>query len=290
MTRLRPAHAAIWKRFAILEALLLCLGLGAGPAHAADEPGGWRVGLFPNLSPVALVRLYAPLRNDLSARLQAPVRFYTAANFRAYLEALTRGRYDIAVAPPELAWYAVDKCGYVPLARYTAQIRGILVVRKDGPVRSIEDLRGARIAFPDPLALVTQAIRHALAGDGLSSGTDYQVVMAQSHNNAALMVMRGQATAAGIGLIPLRSLPHEVADELRVIYTTPPPSTQYIVIKACVPAPLRQRVLGALQSFAASPEGRAFLARGGLGDIVPADAAGLDAYRKYLPPEFDAAP
>ena len=290
MTRLRPAYASGWKRFAILETLLLCLSLGARPAHAVGEPGGWRVGLFPNLSPVTLVHRYAPLRNGLSARLRAPVRLYTAANFRAYLEALTRGRYDIAVAPPELAWYAVDKCGYVPLARYTARIRGVLVVRKDGPVRSIEDLRGARIAFPDPLALVTQVIQHALAGDGLRSGADYRVVMAQSHNNAALMVMRGQAAAAGIGLIPLRSLPHEVANELRVIYTTPPLSTQYILIKASVPAPLRQRVLGALQSFAASPAGRTFLARGGLGGIVPADAAGLAAYRKYLPPEFDAAP
>ena len=284
-----PAYAPIWKRFAILKALLLCLGLGAGPAHAGDS-GGWRVGLFPNLSPVALVRLYAPLRNDLSARLRAPVQFYTAANFRAYLEALAQRHYDIAVAPPELAWYAVDKCGYVPLARYTAKIRGLLVVRKDGPVRSIEDLRGARIAFPDPLALVTQVIQHTLAGDGLRPGVDYQAVMAQSHNNAALMVMRGQATAAGIGLIPLRSLPREVADELRVIYTPPPLSTQYILIRASVPVPQRRQVLAALQRFAATARGRAFLARGGLGGIVPADAAGLAAYRKYLPAELGAAP
>ncbi len=279
---------AVWR--ALLRLLLCCVCWSVACAQAADRPAVWRVGLFPNLSPVALVRLYAPLGNYLSAGLDAPVQLYTAADFRAYLQTLARGGYDIAVVPPHLAWYAVDRGGYVPLARYTAKLHGVLVVRRDSPVRSPAGLRGARIAFPDPLALMTQAIQRALAGDGLKAGADYRVVMAQSHNNAAFMVVRGQAAAAGIGLIPLRSLPREAADELRVIYTTPPLSTQYILIKASVPAAVRRAVLSDLLRFAASAEGRAFLARGGLGGIVPADAAGLSAYRKYLPPELAAAP
>ena len=274
---------------ALLRSLLCCVCWSAVCAHA-DQPADWRVGLFPNLSPVALVRLYAPLGNYLSARLKAPVQLYTAANFHAYLETLARAGYDIAVVPPHLAWYAVDRGSYVPLARYTAKLRGVLVVRRGGPVRVLADLRGARIAFPDPLALMTQALQRALAGDGLRAGADYRVVMAQSHNNAALMVVRGQAAAAGIGLIPLRSLPREAADELRVIYMTPPLSTQYILIKASVPAAVRLEVLADLRRFAASAQGRAFLAHGGLGGIVPADAAGLSAYRKYLPPGLDTAP
>lgn len=284
-------HESVRKAWRVLlQALLFCVCWNVVWAHAAGQSAGWRVGLFPNLSPVALVRLYAPLGHYLSARLKAPVQFYTAANFHAYLETLARGGYDIAVVPPHLAWYAVDKGAYVPLARYTAKLRGVLVVRRGSPIRSIEDLRGARIAFPDPLALMTQAIQHALADDGLKAGADYRVVMAQSHNNAALMVARGQVAAAGIGLIPLRSLPRQTADELRVIYMTPPLSTQYILIKASVPVAVRQHVLTDLQRFAASTEGRAFLARGGLGGIVPADAAGLAGYRKYLPPKNAVAP
>lgn len=277
----------------IASRLFLCLmGLCsvAGPARGGAVPGSWIVGIFPNLSPMALVRLYAPLGSYLSARLHAPVQLYTAKNFHAFLQALAQGRYEMAVAPPHLAWYAVRQCGYVPLARYTAKIHGVLVVRRDGPLYSIKALRGKRIAFPDPLALMTQANETALAREGLRPGAGYRVVMAQSHNNAAMMVVRGQAAAAGIGLMPLRGLPHGVSDQLRVIYTTPALSTQYFLVRASVPAAVRERLLADLLQFAGTPAGAAFLARGGLGGIAPASAAGLAAYRKYLPATLDAAP
>lgn len=280
------------RAFSAMRMLLILAGLccRAAMAWGAGAPPVLRVGLFPNLSPVALVRLYAPLGNYLSGQLQVPVQLYTARNFRAFMQALHAGRYELAVAPPHLAWFAVTQCGYVPLARYTAKIRGVLVVRKGSELNSIAALRGKRIAFPDPVALMTQAIENALAKDGLMAGRDYRVVMAQSHNNAAMMVVRCEAAAAGIGGIPLRSLPSEVSSELQVIYTTPALSTQYLLVKASEPLALRNRIRMGLLEFANTPAGTAFLKRGGLGGIEPANAAGLAAYRKYLPATFGSAP
>ena len=105
-----------------------------------------------------------------------------------------------------------------------------------------------------------------------------------------MMVVRGEAAEAGIGGIPLRSLPREVSSELQVIYTTPALSTQYLLVKASEPLALRDRIRTGLLEFARTPAGAAFLKRGGLGGIEPASAAGLSVYQKYLPATFGTAP
>ncbi len=58
---------------------------------------------------------------------------------------------------------AKKKQGYIPLLRDAKKKRtGIIVVRHDSPIQTIEQLKGQRVAFPAPNAFATSFYTRAL--------------------------------------------------------------------------------------------------------------------------------
>lgn len=250
------------------------------PAWAA-EPPPLVFGIFPLLSAKQLIEIYRPLADALETRLQRRVVLYTARDFKTFVERTRQGEYDLVLTAPHLAWLARQDAGYRPLLKYADPVRGLLVVKRDAPLNAPEQLRGRTIATADALAVTVLALQAQLAAHGLRRAVDYRTLDAGTHGNAVMQVVNGRADAAMLGLHPFNLLPAELRQQLRVLAETPPLSSVMILAHPRLSDAQAQAVRTALLGFAAAPEGRAFMQRGGFGGFAEVDGSELRAFRPY---------
>ena len=264
-----------------LPILWLLLGLlVVRPAGAADAPP-LTLGVFPNTTAKQIVETYRPLADALEKSLQRRVEIYSAPNFKTFVERTRQGEYDLLLTAPHLAWLARQDAGYQPLLKYTQPVRGLLVVKSTSPYRDVAELRGHRIAIADPLAVIVLAVQAELAEAGLKSGTDYQIINAGTHINAALQVIKGRADAAMVGQNALMQFPPDLHQQLLVLLETLPLSSLTYLTHPRLRDAEVKTIRNTLLRFAATPEGRALLQQGGFGGFSPLNSNELNAFRPY---------
>jgi phosphonate transport system substrate-binding protein len=247
--------------------------LGAGTAL--------RFGLFPNLSPRVLLEVNQPMATYLSHRLGRAVYLETAPDFASFARRTRERRYDLLLTAPHLAYLANAETGYRPLFAYASSAQGMLVVPKNSSYRSIKDLRGTRLAFADPLAVVTMMMEKDLARAGLQEGRDYQRINAGSHNNAALLAVQGKADGAIIGVLSFQNMSEDIKQSLRPLaYTQPILGLVYLASPNLTQAEIKA-VKTAIADFITTAEGRAFLNKGNVGGLVPVDVKQLSSYQSF---------
>jgi phosphonate transport system substrate-binding protein len=266
-------------------AILLLLFIWPLAANAADKSGTpLQIGLFPNLTPLTLITSYQPLRLYLEKTLHRPVSMVTAPDFRSFVERTQHGDYDIVLTAPHLARLAEQDAGYVAVATYGAKLRALILVPKTSPVKRLADLRGARVAVPDPLAVVNMLGREELQKAGLAE-TEYTLVDAQSHNGAALAVLREEDQAAIIGNAPYAQLPESTRKELRVLATSQAIPNHYWLVNKKMDVRQRRLFQDAMVHFGSVPEGRKFIATRDCGEIratVPDELKPLAPYAQEV--------
>ena len=265
----------MWLRvFAVMGILLL-------PALLHADPPPLIFGVFPNLSAKLLIETYRPMADALQNQLGRPVELYSAPGFATFVARTRGGEYDILLTAPHLAWLARQDAGYRPLLKYAEPVRGVLIVKDDSLIQGIEQLRGNTLAISDPLAVAVIAMLAQIQSRGLKPGVDFPAENAHTHSNAAIRVFNGAAAAAIIGSQPYRHLPPDVKAHLRVIAETPPLSSQMFLTHPRLSDSEALAIRQALQAFAVSPSGRAFMAHGGFGGLAEVDGRELREFGSY---------
>jgi phosphonate transport system substrate-binding protein len=268
---------------------LLCfLPLSASAVNETDNT--LKIGLFPNLTPFTLIAVHQPIRLYLEQQLHRPVQLLTAPDFRSFARRTQRGEYDLVLTAPHLARLAELDAGYVPVATYDEELQALLLVAKHAPFTRLTELRGTKIAIPDPLAVVNMLGLEMLNKAGVSE-SEYVLVNAHSHNGAALAVLRGEAQAAILGSVPFAQLASEVRNELRVLASSRPIQSQYWLVNGRVDANQRRQIQNALLQFSATPEGRKYMAsRGcrGVRKTAPDELRSEDAFAREVRKLLDA--
>lgn len=262
-------------RFLLLTCLLFCT-----PLARADLPP-LSFGVFPNLSARQVVESYRPLARALERSLKREVVIYSARDFRTFAQRTARGEYDILLTAPHLAWLARQDAGYRPLLKYATPTHGLLVVHKDSLIHEPGALRGKTLARADALAVTVLAIQAELAARGLRAGVDYPLRDAGTHNNAVMQVINKRADAAALGMHPYRLLAPDLRAQLRVLIESPPVSSLMYLTHPRLRDSEAQAIRKAMLAFATSPEGRAFMKRGGYGGYAAVDGQELRAFRPY---------
>ena len=138
------------RRLAVLV-LVLILALAARAA-AVDKP--LHLVLTPSQKPTDLLPAGEEFGRALGQLVGLPVRVTVASDYAAVIEALRNRTADLAFVHPagyvlanrEAKATIVAKNSWHGKTTFSARI----YVRKDGPVKSLEDLRGRTIAFVDP--------------------------------------------------------------------------------------------------------------------------------------------
>lgn len=271
------------RRRALILGGATLLGMGAR-AWSAEAAMPAEFGIFPYLSPRALLTTHQPLRLFLAERLGRPLQLSTAINYESFNERTLRGDYDLLITPPHLARLAQIEAKYVPLAVYSKVLRGVLAVRKTSPVTEVRQLRGKVVATPDRLALVTLVGTRLLADNGLHAGTDYSLLTTTSHASAAYAAARGEALAVFTELATFqKQIPAEVREELRILALMGNlPHVMFLAHPRLGPQRIEALRAGLLDFARNTPEGKSFIEDSGFEGIRPVTDADMKAMDPYV--------
>ncbi|MEC7284650.1 MAG: phosphate/phosphite/phosphonate ABC transporter substrate-binding protein [Pseudomonadota bacterium] len=224
-------------RFALLS---LLVGVCALPTNA--KPLTFAV--VPQQSAKKMAETWQPLIDYVSNYTGFEIDFKTAKDIPTFEANLADGKYDIAYMNPYHFVVFNESAGYRALARQRdKEIRGLLVVHKDSPIRSLEDLSGAEVAFPAPAAFAATIITSAhLRMKNIAFVPRY----VNSHDSVYLAVQRGFFNAGGGIVRTLNSSPDDVKQELRVLWKSKGYTPHAIATHPNMALADRQAILNAL--------------------------------------------
>ena len=278
--RAKQSHHTLSVLCAILCAvLLLCRPGRAQDGEAASQT--YQVGVVPQYEARELASIWQPLLRMIGEQAGVSLTLKGAPNIPAFEQALNQGEYDFAYMNPYHSLVAHQAQGYTPLLRDASRkLSGVLVVRADSTIQSVQDLDQARISFPAPNALGASLLMRAELAR--LHGIAFEPVYAQTHASAYLNTVLRQTEAAGGVMSTLRRESAEVQDALRILYQTREMEPHPFSAHPRVPEDLREKVTQAFIQVAATADGKALIDRIPMFEPRPTDIEpdlGLSALR-----------
>ena len=204
-------------------AFAACLAVvPAGAVQAGTQNGVARdsltFGIVPQQSASRLAAMWGPLLKELSDDLNVEIRFATTKDIPTFEACLAIGAYDVAYMNPVHYTIFSEATGYRAVARQSDKLlKGLLVVRNDSPVQSLEDLDGQTVAFPSIGAFGASVVPRA---EMVSRGIEIQADYVKSHDSVYRAVAAGLRPAGGGVLRTFNSIGDDLRSQLRVIYLT----------------------------------------------------------------------
>ena len=253
------------KRY-LLSLLLVVMTL---PGWAA--PKSYSFAVSPQMSASELAEIWTPVLSWLSAHSGVSLRFATARDSKDFAGRLSRGAFDFCYVNPHQYTLLHESPGYAALAREKdRRLKGILVTRKDGPVKSLKDLDGATLVFSSPTSFAASILPQAeLARQGIRITPRY----VSSHESVFLNVEKGLFPAGGGTTRTLELTDDAVRGNLQVLLTTQGYTPHAIASHPRVPDSVRKQVLAAMLAMNEDPAARPLLEKIGFkGFQAAADA------------------
>jgi len=267
MVRIRPLRLG----------LALFLGLVAITARAEDNVEPLTVGIVPQQAATRLAALWAPILTEVGKRAGVALEFRTAPNIPTFEQRLAEGAYDLAYMNPYHYTVFSESPGYRAFARQRdKRIRGILVVRRDADLETLEGLDGARIAFPAPAAFAATLLPGAALRE---AGVEFEPSYVRSHDSVYRAVAQGLYPAGGGIERTFANTDPEVRDQLQVLWRTEGFTPHAFAAHSRIDPAAVIGVRDAMVALSDDPQGQALLASIGFGGIEPADDADWDDVR-----------
>lgn len=286
-----PLHRS--RRLALLGVLALLLGACGKAPEAAYEPvlgtpdpattRVYRVGIHPLHNPQRLVEVYGPIVEALNAAIpDADLQLEASRNYEEFERKLYGGEFDFAMPNPYQTVLAMRR-GYRVVAKMAddQDFRGLILVRKDGGIRTVQDLKGKSVAYPAATALAaTMLPQYHLQRLGLQVNTDVNNLYVGSQESSILNLVRGHVAAAATWPLPWKSFQAEhpvQAAQLEVRWETATLVNNSWVARKDLPPELVQHFVRQLTGLKDTEEGRRMLAR------LPVTAFELATDETYRP-------
>ena len=218
----------------LVSLALAILGTGAFSA-AAQEPYRFAVTEIVGLE--VLQRDYGPFKEVLEQHSGLDIEFFAVAGRTAAVEAMAAGQLDFALTGP--AEYVVFRArtNVEPVVGWTRpNYFSQLIVLAEGPIRTIDDLKGKKISF-GAIGSTSQHLGPAqiLMEAGLEYSRDYEPVFIPQ-NVAAEALKRGDIAAIGLAVSHIAFI-HRASPglELRVLASGPDLPNDLILAAETVP-------------------------------------------------------
>jgi phosphonate transport system substrate-binding protein len=201
------------------------LGLGTWPyalrAQIAPLGRPVQVGLLPITSTRMLVGNYEPVKAYLEAAMGQTVEIVTAPSFRTFHLRTMQGQYDLVVTASHMARLAQMESGWLPLVRYTAVHRTLLIAARARPVGRVEDIKGGVLSGPDAVTLAAADAQDWLLARGMRAGADYTYLETPTPSSAAHALMNGQSSLAISSPQGINNTPESIRQQLVVFAALP---------------------------------------------------------------------
>lgn len=263
-----------------------------GRDYIEYEPNTIRVAVLPLYSTIMLFDRYDPLMRYLSRKTGREFKMVVPKDFEDFAELVKSGTVDFSYQNPYL-FSLISKDALIrPLVTTVgddssleadpesgARYSGVIIVRDDSPVRSVEELKMKKVlitSFKSAGGYLSQKIH--LRRMGIETERDMKLIDAKRQENVILGVYRGEADAGFVRESALIVWKHALdMKRIRVLaHTTPLPNWPFAQCRKVDPALVREvtRLLTELrdEDVLAAARTRGF---------KEADEAEFEALRRY---------
>ena len=210
----------------------------------------------PQLSSVTLSKSWTPFVNYLSNVTGYKFKLKLYQGRTDFESDLKKGNVDLFFANPGYFSVAHYMHGYLALVRSGAkQLKGIVVVRNNSGIDSIEQLQGKSIAFPGKNAFAASLYIRSILNKKIKFKTQYIA----GHDNVYRSVAAGAAIAGGGVYRTLNGESVNLKSRLKVIYETPGIAPHPLAAHPDVPKKTQESIIKAVLDLHNSKEGREML-------------------------------
>ncbi|MFN3928072.1 MAG: phosphate/phosphite/phosphonate ABC transporter substrate-binding protein [Thermoflexus sp.] len=265
---------------------------GEGAVVAPERAPGrlpLRVAVAPVISPRATFETYSPLLDYLAHRLDRPVELLQRPTYSEINDLIRTGQADVGFVCGG-AFVEGEREGYmellvVPQISGTTTYHALIIVRVDSSFYQLEDLRGRRFAFTDPLSNSGRLyVQYRLAQMGETpEGFFRDTFFTYSHDNSIRAVAQGLADGASVDSLVYESLSRSepaLIAKIRVIERSPPFWIPPVVVHPELAPGLKEALRQAFLEMHGDPRGQKALAVLGVERFVPPDPAAYEDIRR----------
>jgi phosphonate transport system substrate-binding protein len=208
--------------------------------------------------PSVYENVFEEFMNYLAEKTGKKVKWYGAESYAAQVEAMRSGRLHIAGISTGPTVFGVNLAGYVPFAIMAQEggrfgYRLQLITQKDSDIKTVQDLKGRRIAHVTPSSNSGNQAPRALFKDmGVVPDEDYEVIYSGKHDNSIMGVVNRDYDAAPVASSVLDRMIDKgqlKRDDIRVIWQSDLfPTTSYGYVYNLQPD-LQKKVVDAFLTF-----------------------------------------
>lgn len=236
------------------------------------------LGIYAGENPNRTFEIYQPMVNYINARLKnSEIRIETSKNYQAFNKKLFSGHFDFALANPYATFRAAEK-GYRIVGKMGDDdiFKGLVIIRKDSQIHTVNDLRGKIISYPASTALAAAMMpQWYFYTHGLNSDKEVYNIYVGSQESAIMNVYLKKSAAACTWPPPwdnfIKKRP-EMAKELMVKWETPSLINNGFVVRNDLPEAIVKEVVTILLNLHICEEGTAILKAQGISKYENADA------------------
>ncbi len=252
----------------------------APPASGAD----YTFGIVPQYDQRQMFATWKPILDELEKKTGLSFRLVFAPTIPVFEKEFLKGAYDFVYLNPYHLLRANKSAGYLPIVRDRANLRGVLVVRKDSPIKSPTELNGKTVVFPAPNSMGASLLMRADLSNLFH--IHFTPLYVTSHDSVYLHVAKGLAEGGGGVEKTLQEQEKAVKESLKVIHETRPIPSHPVASHPRVVAAITEKVRRAFMEMETTAGGRELLAKipmnhpvsAALKDYAPMMKWGLDAF------------
>ena len=254
----------------------------------AAEVRTYTMAIVPQMQIDNVEQAWKPVVERIAQDAGIKIQLQLYPSIPQFESAFLAGSPDFVYLNPYHQVMAKRAQGYIPLVRDgSSLLTGVLVVRRDSPIHTVQDLDGKKIAFPAPLAFGASLYMRVLLGELYRLNITPGYV--GNHDNVIRDVLAGEVAAGGTVRSVLQRKPLALRDQLRVVYETPAVAPHPLSAHPRIPRAVQDKVVASMLGMAGDKEGASLLEAVMLPRPVKADY-GRDYARleqinlkKYLP-------
>ena len=242
------------------------------------------MGVFPYLPPAKLQELFDPIAADFEKVLGRKVVLSSRNEYETFTDALKREEFDIALIHPFDYPGAHDKNSYLPLARRKEELRGLILVNADSPLKTLQELKGKVISNPPREAAVSYLTSIALLEAGIDPNKGVRRDYGKSHFSCMQKLLIGEADACGTARQALLHFEKEkqMTAKFRVLHETAPVSHSVFVIHKRIVKKDRDALQARILNWPNTPEGKKIIDAGQFIPFVAATDKDYASVRKIM--------
>lgn len=246
------------------------------------------LGIYAGDNPNRTFEMYQPMVDYINARLKSgKLRIEASRNLPSFNAKLFSGHFDFSLANPYAVVTSTEK-GYRVFGKMGDDeiFKGLVIVRKDSQIHTIDDLRGKVISYPDSTALAAAIMPQWYFHEhGVNIDKDIKNSYVGSQESSIMNVYLKKSDAACTWPPPWNNFIEkrpEMAQKLMVKWETPSLINNGLVVRNDVPKKVVNEVGNILFRLHSNDEGRSILRAQGISSYEKAEDKTYEPVKKFL--------